>query len=305
MKRPRYRFVLIWVMAVVLSFCGIQTRLAEAKQVPVPNAQTQTGKERRFSRIGFPQEPAEVLSFNASGDVIPLSGKPFAAGDDWLQGLSLQLKNTSRQAIQYAEIALSVPGSQPGLVAPNSQMARTVLLTFGKLSAADDVAPVPPLLSGQSATLHFTPDQYASFQLMLEESGLHSPIHHAQVNVRGILFTDNTVWMGGKSFYPASDGISWLEKARSGVPQREVAKAAYSVSPGNEFAPRGACGAYIGVTRRTKCTGAQCSPRNVSYLAPLIDRTVSGSYTTKFEYTACSGCTGQIWEILDFCSLPE
>lgn len=115
-------------------------------------------------------------------------GQPFAAGDDWLRGLTLRVKNISSKSIAYMEIGLSFPEASyhsGGIGHP---------LRYGKnFAPGDRSAPDASLLSpGEEAELAFSDGEFHSFRAFAERLSGSANFRRVQLNDARVTFADGT-----------------------------------------------------------------------------------------------------------------
>ena len=115
-------------------------------------------------------------------------GQPFAAGDDWLRGLTLRIKNASSNPIAYVEIGLSFPEGHyhsGGIGQP---------LRYGKnFAPGNRSAPDARLLSpGEEAELVFPDGELHSFRTFAERLSGSADFHRVELGMARVTFADGT-----------------------------------------------------------------------------------------------------------------
>ena len=115
-------------------------------------------------------------------------GEPFAAGDDWLRGFTLRVRNISSKPITYLEIGLSFPEARyhnGGIGHP---------LRYGRnVAGAHQNAPNPMLLwPGEEAELTFTDEEFHNFRTFAERLNGSADFHMLQVGMASVRFADGT-----------------------------------------------------------------------------------------------------------------
>ena len=65
-------------------------------------------KERVLKKGTFPNEPMKVIGIKVKGKAID-TDKKFVEDDDWIESLSVRLKNTSDKPVVFVELSLRFP----------------------------------------------------------------------------------------------------------------------------------------------------------------------------------------------------
>jgi hypothetical protein len=74
-----------------------------------PQAQGQNQDTRRVvEEMSLKNEPIEIAELKLKGKRVNV-GQPFLSGDDWLEGMTFKLKNTSGKVLRRAELELEFP----------------------------------------------------------------------------------------------------------------------------------------------------------------------------------------------------
>jgi hypothetical protein len=154
-----------------------------------PSKQAQMlGQEqpRVLERLSFPFEPIEITDVRIKGQSIKFS--PVLTDNvDWLQGLTVQVKNISGKPISYISIELWVHPPESG----NRPTVTTIASGQVPLSSAEISQPAKVLVAPNASTeITLNDSAYTVYKNELHASKV-------QVRVGMVFFTDNTAWKEG------------------------------------------------------------------------------------------------------------
>ena len=150
--------------------------------------------ERMIDKMSWRNEPIKVLKLKIKNKGVEL-GKKFAEYDDWLQGLTVTVKNVSDKAIARIEIQLAFP--RPGGGSSPETAIYMIGMGYGKESADVSAEEVLKLvLPGETVDVKLLEVNVPFIKEDLEKLGYGHPIKRAQKSVRSVTFVDGSEWAG-------------------------------------------------------------------------------------------------------------
>ncbi len=212
------------------------TVLREKGQTQVPTAQeladSKKGiKDRMVKKLADVNVPVEITKLKVKGNTVDFD-KPLKADDNWVDGLSIEIKNVSNREIIYAYIKLNFP------VDDSYKRFLSVPLQYGKQPTNGDTdSTVNPLQPGESATLAVSPGVAAALTRRLQREATSEFLkkNQARIFVDQIWFDTNTMWTAGDTSFTRdrTDKMKWNKVGQTS-----------SVSPKKEREPRFARAAF-------------------------------------------------------------
>jgi len=171
-------------MISLMTVCLLCVLLAQAHQ-----DETRVLKKESVS----PTVPEPLAIFNLQIDGKPISfDENFLAGDEWVKGLSFDLKNTSGKVITHFQIGIRLPAPQPdkpgGLVH---------MMAHGSYTALPGVEPTVRMMPGDEIHATYSDKSYESFKRMRNHIGLTN-VAQVTVGIDVAMFEDNTMWRHGE-----------------------------------------------------------------------------------------------------------
>ncbi|MGH9736006.1 MAG: TlpA family protein disulfide reductase [Candidatus Acidiferrales bacterium] len=186
---------------------------------------------RRFMFVSYPDNPVQIVQvFEGNADVTakgidpltgapykPAAGKPFEAGDDWLQNIVLVVKNLSDKQVTAVDLRLTFPQTGTGKT-PDSPVVATTITIGQKPSWAlytrSGRQHTP--IGSELEPFSIPPGQEVRIALAKFYSAIKSAIESKQP-----ISTINAVYIGSQ-FYYFADGTRWtmgnFEKPDPGRP---------------------------------------------------------------------------------------
>jgi hypothetical protein len=145
---------------------------------------TKAGERVRLSPV---DEALEIVGFAVGGSPVTL-GEPFAAGDEWLKGLTVRVRNISGQTINRAQMTFVLPESRTG-------EGNTIGLT---LKYGPAVSPkLPPVQPGEEFELSLPGADYAKLRERIDGRGEPAIINRLFITLTSVGFADGTSWGSG------------------------------------------------------------------------------------------------------------
>ena len=143
------------------------------------------------------QSPVEVISVRVGGgDVEP--GRPFPAGDDWLAGFALRVKNVSDRSISVVDVSLRFP-------TPAGHKSKHVsllgLFTYGCRPGygchPDASGSTGEIMPGETRDMVLTEAAYKRLEAGLAQLGVPMPVRAAEYEIASVFFDADTLWSRG------------------------------------------------------------------------------------------------------------
>lgn len=160
------------------------------------------GEDEKVLKQGMHRNPVtELVGVRVKGASIAF-GQKIGAGDEWLKGLTVSVKNTSTKPIVYFELQVRLFGEKadeeltgkPPFVYP---------LSYGDYHYNDPSQPVAPaptyqaIPPGDSVEISLTDEAYESLIGTLSAAAYPLTLKHAELSVTDVIFADGTRWYKG------------------------------------------------------------------------------------------------------------
>jgi hypothetical protein len=147
----------------------------------------------------FSPPVAITLIKSQAGELRP--GKTFDAGEDWLRGLTFNVRNDSGKPINYISLSIRFtrPKGQGGeldFVEPLDYGASPIPYEDGRVP----INTAQPILPGASVELKLTDEEYYEVKTLLTESKYPKVIKKIRVTVQMLGFVDGAIWIAGKTY---------------------------------------------------------------------------------------------------------
>ncbi len=182
----RFR-VLTLSLATVLATMLHATTAANLKQ----------GAEKTLRKHTHRNPVTEMVGLKFKG--VPAAfDRKMAAGDDWLKGLVVTVKNTSPKPIMYVEVDLRLFDERYDEV--NGKLPFIYPLSYGintsNLSSPppDTLLPTQVIAPGNTVDITLTDEDYASLLGTLSVAGYPLHMRDAELTVVDVIFADGTRW---------------------------------------------------------------------------------------------------------------
>ena len=176
-SRARITICLAFLLAITAS-------LASAN-VPVQDGLARPA--RVISKLTSPFEPVLLTNAKARGKAIRFEMPSVDDDQNWLQGLSVQVRNISERAITYVSIELRVDPPESG------NLPRITSFSAGSLPlSGDGLLPTAEklILPGRSIDIKFPDEKYLRYREYLQ-------VDNVKISIGKVFFEDDTLWMGG------------------------------------------------------------------------------------------------------------
>jgi len=192
------------------ALCLFCAALAEAQQM-----ETRLLKKQKVA----PVEPAPLEFSNLQVNGSPVNfDQPFPAGDNWVKGLSFDLKNVSGKVITHFRIGLLLHN-------PDNNLRTTVTMVFhGRNTGMPGVEPSVRVAPGETVHAVYEDKQYESFKRACSHIGL-GKVTEATLGIEMAVFDDETAWrLGYLLRRDTSDPLRWNVIGRERPPDSQPDK---------------------------------------------------------------------------------
>lgn len=140
-------------------------------------------------------EPVTITAVTVKGQKIALNEK-FRASEDWLNGLTMTLKNSSDKPILLTSVQLQVPrheGDKGAFAVDDLSYGNTALLAKpAEASAASAI-----LAPGRSVDVSVSSNDLARITSLLSAAGYQGNIDLVAIRIGRTIFADDTMWYAG------------------------------------------------------------------------------------------------------------
>jgi len=175
----------------------------------------QNTKYRNIARLPIERnEPIRIRVVKVKGAKV-FNRQKFLAGDDWLGGLTVTIKNRSEKAIVFAAIDLQFPrplGSEGRIAIDEVEYGNRALLTR-RARTDERLSRIAP---GQSVDLALPPLQVNAIGFLLTATGYPASIETLNLRVGHVIFEDDTMWYGGSYRQrDPTDSTIWVNEEQS------------------------------------------------------------------------------------------
>lgn len=161
-------------------------------------------EERMFPNNNPELTPAPVIVTGVKNKKSRLKiNSKISAADDWLESLTVSVKNISDKAITYVEIELDFPRPKDGN--PKEREPPLVFpLYYGSDAAPAPLKPKQSFKPGETASAVLSDERYQVLKgALLDEQ--YSSIKRVKMRVMRVIFDDETMWNFGTMMRPDPD----------------------------------------------------------------------------------------------------
>jgi hypothetical protein len=153
-------------------------------------------QQRSIARLPIERnEPVSIRAVKVNGRKV-FRNKKFVADDDWLRGLTIDIKNRSNKVILFATIQLQFPrppGSE-GQIAVDEIFYGNYELFIRQPSAAERLQGIAP---GETAEIKLASDEVEGIRILLAGNGYPASPERLDLRIGMVVFDDNTMWERG------------------------------------------------------------------------------------------------------------
>jgi len=171
--------------------------------------------EREIEQRRMPNQPAEVLEIKNKKFKFPKVSK-IEDGEDWLEGLSVSVKNTSNKAITYVEIELEFPRAEN--LSTREEPSLGFNLYFGTREKPDSSGPRPSIKPGEVVQISLSDERYGLLDEALISLQYSKSIKKIRMAMRVVIFEDDLMWLVGDMMSRDPDNPHrWVRIKQSGI----------------------------------------------------------------------------------------
>ena len=150
----------------------------------------------------FEPVPLEISNLKVNGTPINFD-QPFQADDEWLKGLTFDVKNVSGKVITHFRIELSLHNPD------NNQRAITYMVFHGRDTGLPNVEATAHVADGEIIHASFDEKRYNGLKRTQEHIGL-SKITNAEFSIAFVIFEGDTAWrLGNLLRRDPTDPMRW------------------------------------------------------------------------------------------------
>jgi hypothetical protein len=164
-----------------------QDRLVEWSPHPLIKVD-QSASDTRLANVN---EAVEIVDIKVADTSIKV-GRSFLAGDDWLQGLSLKMKNVSGRPIIGARLSFSLPETRVDNNGLGFSLEYGRGLTTGILSDVQKV-----VMPDEEFELKFSDRQYQRQREFFTSRSTLKSFSKITISTLIVKFDDESIWAGG------------------------------------------------------------------------------------------------------------
>lgn len=155
-------------------------------------------EDRTIRKYAWRNEPLEISTLKIKGKLAKL-GVKIIEEDDWLNGLTVTVKNISTKTIVWIELNIEFPTP----LNPLQEPASLDHLVYGLYPQppGQEVTPhpdQPPLEPGAKADVILT--DYEGLREFLIQTNKPGSIKEVEISISEVVFNDGTKWSGGQLF---------------------------------------------------------------------------------------------------------
>ncbi|MEO7971150.1 MAG: hypothetical protein ABI698_07620 [bacterium] len=148
------------------------------------------------SNSAFPNEPVEIIVVRTK-KINRRFGEKFKDDDEWVQGLSVTVKNISSKNATYINVHVSFERPEESEAAAEPTLVHS--LVFGTKSPPTG-KPLQVLAPSTTIDISLPDHTYAALKGALKKVGYPASIEHVELYLTEVLFEDGTMWADGYLF---------------------------------------------------------------------------------------------------------
>lgn len=187
----RYHFIAFVLIATLL--------LAPSPKAYLQNHNNDRDEDKILEEGSKFKPPVEITTIRSKAGVIK-PGVMFSGDEDWIQGLTMGVRNKSDKPITHISLRILFPCPE----GQKGELDFVELLNYGESPIPYEDGRVPvnsakAVLPGESIELKLSDENYMAVKALLKESK-YSSIKRIKVDVETLGFSDGTLWMAGKMY---------------------------------------------------------------------------------------------------------
>lgn len=179
-------------LSLLILLAGLVYATLGSSGIPVASSAISTAftqkKEKTIRHRRFPVEPVRIIRVNNKRQTLAL-GRKFFEEDDWLQGLTISLKNTSDKTITFIGIELHF--IKPG--APENEPIYAHQLFYDTKDRSQ-----APIVPGRRVQIKLTDEDFEAINQLLKRDNYPAGATEVEVIVDEVQFNDKSSWKSGQ-----------------------------------------------------------------------------------------------------------
>ena len=203
-------FTLLPILALIIcSVIVIKTGDTQASLKPALQ-QKKPSNERKLIKPTWRNEPVKVKKVKVKKGFVTLGRKFTDDDDNWLEGLTLTVKNTSQKDIVFVDISLTLFSKEGDDVVDDVpvQFPFTYGSDTGMVGVDSTSNPIKP---GGSVDITLSENAYIVLKEGLASTNYPLKFRHVELRVDAVLFADDTLWRKGSMFLrDPNDPGKWI-----------------------------------------------------------------------------------------------
>jgi hypothetical protein len=181
----------------VLSTHLPRTRAAWSQQKASPAA---IRNERKLNKTDWPNMPVKVNKAKLKRGLAAFGQSFTDTDDDWLEGFTLNVQNTSHKTIVFIDVSLTFFEKDEGLVPGRTPVGFP--FSYGSESGVfESSSPFRPVPPGASVDVVLSADEFSRLKTLLLDDNYPIKFHHVDVRIDKVVFADGQVWYKSYLFY--------------------------------------------------------------------------------------------------------
>ena len=165
----------------------------------VTHAKPQANDLRKLVKTDWPRMPAKVNHGKLKKGPARFGESFSDPDDDWLDGFTINLQNTSTKSIVYIGVGLTFFDKEEGLVPERVPVAFP--FSYGSGLGILTGRTFQPVKPGESVDVVFSSDQFLELKSLLVKNNYPPSFHQVDVCVEAIQFDDGELWYKSYIFY--------------------------------------------------------------------------------------------------------
>lgn len=142
------------------------------------------------------RSPVKIMNVRTKGRKIE-SNTPFVDDDDWLKGLTIDVKNDSDKTLTFLQLELFFPRPEPDAKKPGASFSLDYGYDPFSYDSASAMPPlsVKPIAPGEHLGITLTDNRWSAMNVLLIDTGFFVT-SKVEIRVNLIGFSDGTAWSG-------------------------------------------------------------------------------------------------------------
>lgn len=209
------RHVLTLLSLIVFLVCSLiviktESTQASLTQPIVPVTEKRPPNQRQLIKSTWRNEPLKVSKVKVKKGAIELGRKFTDDSDDWLDGLTLTVRNTSSKDILGVDVSLTLFTKEGGDKVEDVPIQFPFSYGSDKTIVEDDSGE-KPIKPGHSVDITLSEDAYLMLKEGLARANYPRKFQHAELRIDAVLFADGTLWRKGYIFVrDPNDPTKWI-----------------------------------------------------------------------------------------------